>query len=75
VLRKIFGPKREGVAEDLSKLYNAELHDLLPGDQVKNNEMCRAERRYAYKALVGQRERKRSFESRTPTCKYNIKMD
>jgi hypothetical protein len=33
VLRRIFGPKRDGVAGELRKLHNEELHDLytLPG--------------------------------------------
>jgi hypothetical protein len=28
VLRRIFGPKRDGVTEDWRRLHNEELHDL-----------------------------------------------
>jgi hypothetical protein len=42
VKRKIFGPKRDKVAEECKRLYNEELHDLYTspysGHQIKNNE-------------------------------------
>jgi hypothetical protein len=39
VLRRIFGPKRVDVTGDWRKLHNEEVHDLYPGDQIKEGQM------------------------------------
>ena len=44
VLRRIFGPKRDGVTGERRKLHNGELSDLLltqylAGDKIEKNEM------------------------------------
>jgi hypothetical protein len=63
VLRRIFGPKRDGVTEEWRKLHNQELNDLYlspnsPGDQIEKNEIGGAcstyqEKRGAYRIFVG----------------------
>ena len=64
VLRRIFGPKRDGVTEEWRKLHNEELNDLYPSLNivrvVKSRRMRWAghvarmgERRGVYKILVG----------------------
>ena len=47
VLRRIFGPKRDGVTGEWRKLHNEELNDVLltqycAGDKMEKNEMGRA---------------------------------
>ena len=44
VLRRIFGPNRDGVTGEWRKLHNEELNDLYcsAGDKVEKNEMGRA---------------------------------
>jgi hypothetical protein len=70
VLRKIFGPKRDGVMVGWRKLHNEELHDLYPSPSViriiKSRRMRWAghvapmeEERNVYRLLVGNPEGKR----------------
>jgi hypothetical protein len=73
VLRRIFGPKRDEVTEEWSKLHNEELHNLysFPGiiKQIKSRRMRWAghvarmeEERKVYKVLMGTPEGKRPLE-------------
>jgi hypothetical protein len=39
VLRRIFGPRRDGVAREWRKLHNEELNDLYCSPNIENNEM------------------------------------
>ena len=66
VLRRIFGPKRDEVTGEWTKLHNEELNDLycspsiVRGDKIKNNEMGGAcspfgEGEGVYRVLVGKR--------------------
>jgi hypothetical protein len=86
VLRRIFGPKRDGVTGGWRKLHNEELHDLycLPSiiRIIKSKRMRSAglvarisERRNVYRLLVGKLEGKRPLGR--PRCRWidNIKMD
>jgi hypothetical protein len=67
VLRRIFGPKRDGVTGEWRKLHNKELHDLYSSSSViriiKSTRMIWAghvarmrEKRNAYRLLVGKSE-------------------
>jgi hypothetical protein len=67
VLRRIFGPRRDEVTGEWSKLHNEELNDLyspnFSGDQIEKDEMARmGERRGAYRVLVGKPEGRRPLE-------------
>jgi hypothetical protein len=86
VLRRIFGPKREGVTGRWRKLYNEELHNLYSSPSIirviKSRRMRWAghvarmgEKRNVYRLLVGKPEGKRPLER--PRCKWidNIKTD
>jgi hypothetical protein len=70
VLRRIFGPKRDGVTGGWRKLHNEELHDLYSSPSViriiKSRRMRWAghvarmgEKRNVYRLLVGKREGKK----------------
>jgi hypothetical protein len=70
VLRRIFGPKRDEVTGEWSKLHNEELHDLYSSPSIiriiKSRRMRWAshvtrmgEKRNAYRLLVGKPEGKR----------------
>jgi hypothetical protein len=70
VLRRIFGPKRNGVTSDWWKLHNGELYILYSSPniirQIKLRRMrwaghvvCMGEERKVYKVLVGKPEGKR----------------
>jgi hypothetical protein len=71
VLRKIFGPKRDGVTREWRELHNEELNDLcspniIRSDQIKKNEMGRAcgtcgDRRGADRVLVKRSDGKRQL--------------
>jgi hypothetical protein len=86
VLRRIFGPKRNGVTGEWRKLHNEELHDLYFSPSiiriVKSRRMrwaghveCIGEKRDVYRLLVGRPEGKRPLGR--PRCRWidNIKMD
>jgi hypothetical protein len=55
VLRRIFGPKRDGVMGEWRKLHNEELRDLRWAGHVARME----EKKNAYRLLVGKPEGKR----------------
>jgi hypothetical protein len=68
VLRRIFGPKRDGVMGGWRKLHNKELHDLYSPPSIKSRRMRWAghvarmrEKRNVYRLLVGKQEGKRSL--------------
>ena len=86
VLRRIFGPKRDGVTREWRKLHNDKLNDLYASPNIvrviKSRKMRWAgnvsrmeERRGVYRGLVGKPEGKRPL--RRPRCRWedNIKMD
>jgi hypothetical protein len=65
VLRRIFGPKRDGVTGDWRKLHNEELHNLYSSPNImrmiKMGRACstNGETRNAYRILVRKPEGKR----------------
>jgi hypothetical protein len=86
VLRRIFGPKRDGVMGGWRKLYNEVLHNLYSSPSIitiiKSRRMRWAghvarmgEKRNVYRLLVRKPERKRPLGR--PRCRWtdNIKMD
>jgi hypothetical protein len=86
VLRRIFGPKRDGVTGEWRKLHNEELHNLYSSPdiirQVKSKRMRwvghvarMGEERKVYKVLVGKPEGKRPLGR--PRCRWEdgIRMD
>ena len=86
VLRKIFGPKRDGVTGEWRKLYDEELNDLYwfgcivcyLDDQIVSNMLGGAcsthgERRGAYRVLVEKPEVKRPLGRRRRRWEDNIK--
>ena len=86
VLRRIFGPKRDGVTEKWRKLHNEELNDLYPSPNIvrviKSRRMRWAvhvarmeEGRGVYKVLVVKPEGKRPLGRPRRRWEYNIKMD
>jgi hypothetical protein len=85
VLRRIFGPKRDGVTGRWRKLYNEELHNLYSSPSIiriiKSRRMRWAghvtrmeEMRNVYKLLVGKPEGKRSLGRPRRRWTDNIKM-
>jgi hypothetical protein len=86
VLRRILGPKRDGVTGGWRKLYNEELHNLYSSPSIigiiKSRRMRWAghvarmgEKRNVYRLLVGKPEGKRPLGR--PRCRWidNITMD
>jgi hypothetical protein len=86
VLRRIFGPKRDGVMARWIKLHNEELHNLYSSPRIiriiKSRRMRwvghvarMGKKRNAYRLLVVKPERKRTLGR--PRCRWidNIKMD
>jgi hypothetical protein len=86
VLRRIFGPKRDGVTGGWRKLHNEELHNLYSSPSIRriiNSRRMRlaghvarmGAKRNMYGLWVGKREGKRPLGR--PRCKWicNIKMD
>jgi hypothetical protein len=84
VLRRIFGPKRDGVTGEWRRLHNKELCALYsPNIRVMKSRILRwaghvarmGERRGAYRTLVGKREGRRPLERPRRRWEDNIKMD
>jgi hypothetical protein len=86
VLRRIFGPKRDGVMRGWRKLHNEELHNLYTSPSIiriiKWRRMRWAghvarmgERRNVYRLLVGKPEGKRPLGRPRRRWIDNIKMD
>ena len=86
VLRRIFGPKKDGVTGEWRKLYNEELNDLYSScsivQVIKSRRMRWAghvarmeEGRGVYKVLVGKPEGKRPLGRPRRRWEDNIKMD
>ena len=85
VLRRIFGPKRDEVKGEWTKLHNEELNGIYSSSSVvrviKSRRMRWAghvahmgERRGIYRFLVGKPEAKRSLGRPRLRWEYNIKM-
>jgi hypothetical protein len=77
VLRRIFGPKRDGVTGEWSKLHNEELHHLYSSPskiRIMGYVARMGEKRNVYRLLVGKPEGKRLLGR--PRCRWmdNIKM-
>jgi hypothetical protein len=86
VLRRIFGPKRDGVTGGWRKLHNKKLHNLYFSPSIiriiKSRRMRWAghvarmgEKRNVYRLLVGKSERKRPLGRPRHRWIDNIKMD
>jgi hypothetical protein len=86
VLRRIFGPKRDGVTGEWRRLHNEELNDLYSSPNIiwviKSIKMRWAghvarmgDRRGAYRDLVGTSDRKRPFGIPRRRWEENIQMD
>ena len=86
VLRRIFGPKRDGVTEELRKLHNEDLNDLYSSPNIvrviKSRRLRWAghvtrmeEGRGVHKVLVGKPEGKRPVGRPRRRWEDNIKMD
>ena len=86
VLRRIFGPKKDGVTEELRKLHNEELNDLYTSPNIVlliKSRILRwvghvarmEEGRGVHKVLVGKPEGKRPLGRPRRRWEDNIKMD
>jgi hypothetical protein len=86
VLRRIFGPKSEGVAGDWKRLHNEELHNLYASPNnirvIKSRRMrgaghvtCMRWMRNLHKTLVGTPEGTRPLGSPRRRWKCNIRTD
>jgi hypothetical protein len=86
MLRRIFGPKRDGVTGGWRKLHNEELHNLYSSPSIIRvmkskrrrwvGHMARmGEKRNVYKLLAGKPEGKRSLRRSRRWWIDNIKMD
>jgi hypothetical protein len=85
-LRRIFGPKKDGVTGGWRKLHNEELHNLYSSPSIIRNIKSRrmrwaghvarmGEKRNVYRLLVGKPEGKRPLGRPRRRWMDNIKMD
>ena len=85
-LKRIFGPKRDGVREEWRKLHNEQLNDLYCSPNIVRVIKLRrmrwaghvarmGERRGVYRVLVGKPEGKRPLGRPRRRWEDNIKMD
>jgi hypothetical protein len=86
VLRRIFGPKRDGVTKEWRRLHNEELNDLYSSRNIIRVIISRrmrwerlvarmGEGRGAYRILVGRPERRKQLGRPRHRWEDNIKMD
>jgi hypothetical protein len=86
VLKRICGPKRDGVTAEWRKLHNEELNDLYTSPNIfqviksirmrwTGHVVSMGERRGVYRVLVGKPERKRPLERSRRRWEDNIKMN
>jgi hypothetical protein len=86
VLRRILGPKRDEVTGGWRKLHNEELHNLYSSQSIirmikssrvrwDGNIACMAEKRIAYRILVGKPEGIRFLGRTRRRWVDNMKMD
>jgi hypothetical protein len=86
VLRRIFGPKRDEATEEWRRLHNEELNDLYSSPNIiriiKSGTMRwarhvarMAEKRGAYRILVGRPEGMRPLGRPRLRCEDNVKTD
>jgi hypothetical protein len=86
VLRRIFGPKRDAIAGEWSKLHNEELNDLYSSPNIvrviKSRRMSwvghvarMGEKRGVYRIFVGEPDGKRPFGRPRRRWEDNIKVD
>ena len=86
MLRRIFGPKRDGVTGDWRKLHNEELNDLYCSPNIvrvikwrrmrwAGHVACMEEGRVVHKVLVGKPEGKKPLGRPRRRWEDNIKMD
>jgi hypothetical protein len=73
VLRRIFGPKRDGVTGGWRKLYNEDLHNLY--SRWAGHVARMGEKKNMYRLLVGKPEGKRPLGVPRRRWMDNIKMD
>jgi hypothetical protein len=86
VLRRIFGPKRDGVTGVWRKLHNEELHDLYSSPNIiriiesrmirwAGNAARMGEKKKTYRLLVGKTEGKNPLRRQRSRRMDNIRMD
>jgi hypothetical protein len=86
VLRRIFGPKRDGLTGGCRKRHNKEIHTLYPSPSIiriiqsgwirwEGHVARMGERRNVYRLLVGKPEGKRPLGRPRRRCIDNIRTD
>jgi len=75
MLRKVFGPEREDVTEDLRILQNGELHNLYTSPNTRVIKSMSFETCGAHRILIGKPERRRPRGKPRHRWNDNIKAD